>query len=143
MNADRLPAENLARRFHETYERLAPQFGYETRKDSAVPWSEVPERNRALMVAVAAEIRAQLHEDVASRLLTVAAWHDPSELIPSDDITATDKAIAGAFREEAAAWGAAGGSSPAVRGSCASGPGFGVDRLGQVRHEFAGSRFAP
>ena len=26
--------EQLARRFHETYERLAPSFGYETRPDT-------------------------------------------------------------------------------------------------------------
>lgn len=42
----------LARAFHETYERLAPDFGYETRRDSAVPWDDVPERNKALMTAV-------------------------------------------------------------------------------------------
>lgn len=49
-------AEGLAQRFHETYERLAPSFGYETRKASARPWAEVPEQNRALMVAVCQEL---------------------------------------------------------------------------------------
>lgn len=49
-------AEQLARRFHETYERLAPEFGYATRPESAVPWEEVPEKNRLLMIAVAAEL---------------------------------------------------------------------------------------
>lgn len=49
-------AAQLAERFHEAYERLAPEHGYETRKTSAVPWAEVPERNRALMTAVCAEI---------------------------------------------------------------------------------------
>jgi hypothetical protein len=49
-------AEALARRFHETYERLAPDHGYETRKASAVPWEDVPEQNRSLMIAVAGEI---------------------------------------------------------------------------------------
>jgi hypothetical protein len=48
--------EALARLFHEVYEALAPRFGYETRKDSAVPWDEVPHQNKALMTAVAAEI---------------------------------------------------------------------------------------
>lgn len=48
--------EALAQRFHETYERLAPGFGYETREASAVPWDDVPEANKALMVAVCAEI---------------------------------------------------------------------------------------
>jgi hypothetical protein len=49
-------AEALAQRFHETYERLAPQFGYRTREESARPWEEIPERNQRLMVAVCAEI---------------------------------------------------------------------------------------
>ena len=50
---DVLTAENLARRFHETYEALAPSFGYETRPESAKPWVDVPPNNRALMVATA------------------------------------------------------------------------------------------
>jgi hypothetical protein len=49
-------AEDLARLFHETYERLAPQYGYETRKESAKPWEEVPDQNRRLMVAVCEEL---------------------------------------------------------------------------------------
>jgi hypothetical protein len=49
-------AEAVARAFHEAYERLAPSFSYETRKASAVPWERVPENNRALMTAVAAEV---------------------------------------------------------------------------------------
>lgn len=48
-----MTAEQLARRFHETYEALAPSFGYETRPESAVPWEDVPEMNKRLMVAVA------------------------------------------------------------------------------------------
>lgn len=46
-------SEELARLFHETYERLAPTFGYETRKGTAVPWEQVPARNKNLMIAVA------------------------------------------------------------------------------------------
>ncbi len=52
-------AEALARRFHEAYERLAPEFGYKTRDASAVPWEFVPDANRSLMIAVAAEILDQ------------------------------------------------------------------------------------
>lgn len=48
--------EKLARFFHETYERLAPIYGYETRRASAVPWEDVPENNRLLMTAVCAEV---------------------------------------------------------------------------------------
>ena len=43
--------EDIAKLFHQTYERLAPDFGYETRRESAVPWEDVPENNRRLMTA--------------------------------------------------------------------------------------------
>ena len=49
-------ATELAQRFHEAYERLAPLFGYETREASAKPWEDVPENNRRLMTAVCREI---------------------------------------------------------------------------------------
>lgn len=56
VGSDPLLAESCARKFHEAYERLAPSYGYETRKESAVPWEQVPERNRKLMTAVCAEV---------------------------------------------------------------------------------------
>jgi hypothetical protein len=49
----------LARLFHDTYETLAPSFGYETRTDSRKPWDDVPEPNRMLMIAVCTEILKQ------------------------------------------------------------------------------------
>jgi hypothetical protein len=55
-----LTAELLARTFHESYERLAPSFGYDTRDDSRQPWEQVPEQNRKLMVATAEQVIAQL-----------------------------------------------------------------------------------
>lgn len=58
--------EALARFFHEEYERLAPEHGYETRKESAVPWVEVPEPNRKLMVAVADSVLQRFFPDRAS-----------------------------------------------------------------------------
>ena len=51
-----LTPEQLAQAFHETYERLAPSFGYHTRPESAVPWDQVPEANRQLMIAVCQEL---------------------------------------------------------------------------------------
>ena len=50
--------EDLARKFHGIYERLAPQFGYETRKETAVPWEDIPEdnNNKRLMIAVCGEL---------------------------------------------------------------------------------------
>lgn len=53
-------AEALARLFHETYERLAPDHGYRTREASAVPWADVPSANKSLMIAVAGEVRQAL-----------------------------------------------------------------------------------
>jgi hypothetical protein len=41
--------EDIARAFHEVYERMAPTFGYHTRQESAVSWDEVPETNKLLM----------------------------------------------------------------------------------------------
>jgi hypothetical protein len=55
-----LTAELLARTFHESYERLAPSFGYDTRDDSRQPWEQVPEQNRKLMVATAEAVIAKL-----------------------------------------------------------------------------------
>lgn len=54
-------AEQIARAFHEAYEKLAPQYGYKTRRASAVPWADVPESNRSLMIAT---VSALLDEGV-------------------------------------------------------------------------------
>jgi hypothetical protein len=52
--------ETLARRFHETYERLAPAFGYTTRSETAVVWEQVPDQNQRLMIAVCEELIKEL-----------------------------------------------------------------------------------
>lgn len=46
--------DHIASQFHETYERLAPKHGYETRAESAVPWADVPVANKELMRSVVA-----------------------------------------------------------------------------------------
>jgi len=51
-----MTAEELAKFFHETYEELAPNYGYTTRRSSAVPWEDVPEPNKSLMIAVAKRV---------------------------------------------------------------------------------------
>jgi hypothetical protein len=56
-------ATKLAERFHYLYETLAPNFNYKTRPESAVPWENVPESNRALMVAVCDLILDELEVD--------------------------------------------------------------------------------
>lgn len=52
----------LAKRFHETYERLAPSFGYETRKDTKAFDENSP--NGKLMIAVCTEVRKELLESI-------------------------------------------------------------------------------
>lgn len=49
-------AEKIAKAFHESYERQAPDHGYQTRERSAVPWEDVPEDNKSLMIAVAQDL---------------------------------------------------------------------------------------
>ena len=48
----------MAEKFHEAYERLAPECGYETRKETAIPFSEIPEDspNKILMIRVCHEM---------------------------------------------------------------------------------------
>jgi hypothetical protein len=53
-------AEAVARAFHEAYERLAPSFGYETRKETRAFDPTTP--NGRLMIAVAAEVLAYMDE---------------------------------------------------------------------------------
>jgi hypothetical protein len=53
-------AESVAKLFHETYERLAPFYHYETREGTRVPWEQVPEQNKRLMIAVATEVLSAL-----------------------------------------------------------------------------------
>lgn len=45
-------AEQIAMAFHATYERLASDFNYEP----PIPWDQLPERNRFLMVAVVGDL---------------------------------------------------------------------------------------
>ena len=46
--------QELAKRFHEAYERLAPQFGYETRNDTKEFDASTP--NGRLMTSVCQEV---------------------------------------------------------------------------------------
>jgi len=53
---DMTPEEALAKFFHDTYERLAPEYCYQTRASSTVSWPEVPANNKQLMIAVCREV---------------------------------------------------------------------------------------
>lgn len=69
-----MTAEELAQLFHDTYEKLAPDYGYETRKASAVPWSDVPEPNKSLMIAVADKVLDRI------KLEAGISWKNTGEL---------------------------------------------------------------
>jgi hypothetical protein len=55
-----IKADDLAKLFHTSYEKLAPLFGYKTREASAVPWHKVPVSNKNLMIATAALVLMRL-----------------------------------------------------------------------------------
>jgi hypothetical protein len=94
------------------------------------------------MVAVAAEILDHVERSAAEYLAAHPALYftDVDGRIRAQHAARSVVCAVGEvpYRPDPAA-----GASPAARGTCASGPGFGADPLGQVRHEFAGSRFAP
>lgn len=60
---------DVARRFHETYERLAPSFGYETRPDTRAFDPKSP--NGKLMTAVCAELARALSTAQADGWISV------------------------------------------------------------------------
>jgi len=57
---DEIDAEDLACKFHDVYEGAADAMDYATRPESAVPWGDVPQPNKSLMIATAAEVLAWL-----------------------------------------------------------------------------------
>ena len=54
-----MTAEQLAKKFHEAYEKLAPKFGYSSRFEGK-SFDELPENNRKLMVAVCEELLSMI-----------------------------------------------------------------------------------
>jgi len=57
------PAERVAVVFHEAYERLAPQFGYETREETKT--FDKNSANGQLMIAVCKEVLDWLDSEMA------------------------------------------------------------------------------
>ena len=62
-----LPHE-LAVLFHSTYERLAPAFGWRTKKGCNVPFEQLPQRNKALMLATCQTVLNALQEQSSPAL---------------------------------------------------------------------------
>ncbi len=84
-----MDSEALAKLFHETYERLAPDYGYATRPETARSWEEIPEDspNKRLMMAVAGEVLEKLRpdsnharyelEEIGGRIILARRWFSP------------------------------------------------------------------
>jgi hypothetical protein len=85
---ERRKGVDLARQFHEAHERLAPQFGYETRTETRAFDPESP--NGRLMIAVCAEIaeRAEADRDDALRMLDRAASYHAALLADREQLRA-------------------------------------------------------
>ena len=49
-------AEEVARKFHDNYEKLAPSYGYETKEETRKSWNDLPAKNKGLMIATAGEV---------------------------------------------------------------------------------------
>ncbi len=71
--------DEVARAFHESYERLAPAYSYVTRKASAVPWDDVPENNTQLMRAVVHSLATQGIIEVDGVRSAADTHHTPSD----------------------------------------------------------------
>ena len=61
-----MTAEQLASLFHSTYERLAPAFGWHTKKGCNVPFEQLPQCNRALMIATCQTVLNAFQEQGAA-----------------------------------------------------------------------------
>ena len=70
-------AKELALRFHQTYERLAPSFGYETRPDTKV--FDPESNNGKLMIAVCSEMLSALSTQSPK-------WVKAKDRLPGDEV---------------------------------------------------------
>jgi len=76
--------EQIARQFHDTYERLAPEYGYETRKDTKE--FNPNSKNGKLMIRVCNEVVTKATEPLVFVMENIKHYHDT-------DIRPTQKAM--------------------------------------------------
>ena len=79
-----MDALELAILFHHTYERLAPNVGYDTRVETRIFDPESP--NGKLMVAVCAEILPLLKAEPAPTTQVPVAWHKMARVWIGGDV---------------------------------------------------------
>jgi len=78
-------AEELAETFHRVYEKLAPKFGYKTRKRTRKHWDDLPENNKELMIAVAQVVLNKYSEIPEITEKDLQAWADEAECRVEDE----------------------------------------------------------
>ena len=78
----------LAEAFHETYERLAPQYGYETRPETRT--FDPNSNNGRLMIAVCREVCEQLNRRAAPDVEALCATLEMRAIGYSQSSTAFD-----------------------------------------------------
>lgn len=62
-------SEELAKLFHEQYEKLAPDFDYKTPWARPIEtWAQIPERNKKLMIAVCSVVMETVLADKDDRI---------------------------------------------------------------------------
>ena len=74
MKQETIEEVELAILFHDTYERLAPSFGYETRADTKLFETTTP--NGMLMIAVSKVIIKWMQERMYSEAIEFGKWLD-------------------------------------------------------------------
>lgn len=74
---EKITPEELAKAFHDIYERPDPQFGYETREESRVPWEHLPPANKRLMIAVAEIILLYIQDEKGQGTTALHAEAEP------------------------------------------------------------------
>lgn len=82
-------AERLARLFHDRYEALAPLYGWQTQKISAVRFDELPQSNKRLMMHVCREVLYELRKQEGAvewnaAIEAAAKWHDERQQYHND-----------------------------------------------------------
>lgn len=94
-------AVTVARLFHETYEALAPQFDYKTRKSSATVWEDVPDKNRALMIATSNIVLNQIRQIVIAEIVAKNLAAGKCAVCSTEEYQAALKEIARGKAQEA------------------------------------------
>ena len=87
--------EEMARMFHELYEEFAPRYNYTTRKESAIPWDELPENHKQLMVDVCwSIITAHAPQEPSVPVRELKAWRNAASIpLTYSDAVAFDELI--------------------------------------------------